>query len=316
MSKNARIQNTGNTEKFNYTKWGFLLSTSIALFTLIAGVTVPEIRRLIGLESKTGVVQKQDVELITLTETGEPLGGVRIQVISQGAPEFTWTGDTGFAKVKIPSKGDVIVNLTKAGYPTQNLPINLENDQSTTRTIRLTQSGKPEVKSLVSSSPAAPVPNPSITTPPTETNSTPPASSTDLSQKTAGNSESDYVKEFDGFIFNFQDCRLGDKVIKCNFLITNKTRERSFKIRADYNRVIFNDGNEYYGRYVQIGGQNGFEVMTSLPQNVSLKGTLTFNKITTDTNKISLFKIKFSTENEEGEYIRKESEFRNITISN
>jgi len=271
---------------------------------------------LIGLESKTGVVQKQDVELITLTETGEPLGGVRIQVISQGAPEFTWTGDTGFAKVKIPSKGDVIVNLTKAGYPTQNLPINLENDQSTTRTIRLSPLGKPEVKSVVSSSPAAPVPNPSITTPPTETSSTPPASSTDLSQKTAGNSESDYVKEFDGFIFNFQDCRLGDKVIKCHFLITNKTRERTFKIRADYNRVIFNDGNEYYGRYVQIGGQNGFEVMTSLPQNVSLKGTLTFNKITTDTNKISLFKIKFSTENEEGEYIRKESEFRNITISN
>jgi hypothetical protein len=73
---------------------------------------------------------------------------------------------------------------------------------------------------------------------------------------------------------------------------------------------------EDYGRNVQIGSPKGYQVMTTLPQDVSLKGTVNFKKVTTDTNKITLFKIKFSSENTEGEYIHKEIEFRNITISN
>lgn len=75
MSKNARFENTGNTKHFNYTKWGFILGTSIAIATLIASVTVPEVRCSIGLKSEACVVQTQVVELITQTEQGETLGG-------------------------------------------------------------------------------------------------------------------------------------------------------------------------------------------------------------------------------------------------
>jgi hypothetical protein len=174
MSQNSRIQNRSNAKKFNYTKWGFIFGTSIAVVGAITtAVTVPEVRCFLGLKSEACVVQKQDVELITLTETGNPLALVRIQVISQGAPEVTQTDNNGYGKVKIPSKGDVNVILSKEGYPTQRFLINLGNDQSTTRTIWLSPSGNPEVKSSTPSSPLVPVPSPSTTTPSLETTPTP-----------------------------------------------------------------------------------------------------------------------------------------------
>jgi hypothetical protein len=178
MSQNSRIQNSNNAKKFNYTKWGFILGTLIAVAGVVATVaTVPEARCSLGLKSEACVVQKREVELITLTETGNPLALVRIQVISQGAPEVTQTDNSGYGKVKIPSTGDVNVILSKEGYPTQRFWINLENDQSTTRTILLSQSGSPEVKSSTGSSPLVPVSSPSTTTPSPETTSTPSISS-------------------------------------------------------------------------------------------------------------------------------------------
>ncbi|GAA6617597.1 SH3 domain-containing protein [Scytonema sp. NUACC26] len=112
---------------------------------LIVSVIVPEIRRSLHLE-KDGE-QTQEFELITQTEQGATLPGVKILVISQGAPEVKATDNNGYAKVKLPSKGDVVVNLSKAGYPTQNFTINLENEQSTTRIVQLSQAGGLEVKS-------------------------------------------------------------------------------------------------------------------------------------------------------------------------
>jgi uncharacterized protein YjbI with pentapeptide repeats len=148
MSQNTKNQ---NRKKFNFTKWGFVLAI---VGTVATVATVPEIRRLTGLQS-AGVVQKQEVELITQTEQGEVLPGVKVRVSSKGAPEFKSTDNNGYAKVQIPSKGDVAVNLSKAGYPTQNFTINLENEQSTTRVINLSKSGDPEVKSPASAPPTS-----------------------------------------------------------------------------------------------------------------------------------------------------------------
>lgn len=69
-----------------------------------------------------------------------------IQFIAKGAPEVQYTDNNGYAKVGIPSKGDVRVNLSKSGYPAQDFIINLENDQTTTRIIRFSQSGQPKIE--------------------------------------------------------------------------------------------------------------------------------------------------------------------------
>ncbi|WP_017317726.1 pentapeptide repeat-containing protein [Mastigocladopsis repens] len=158
MSQNPT---TPNRKKFNFTKWGFILAI---VGTVATVATVPEIRGLIAPKSETGVVQKQEVELITQTEQGETLPGVKVRVISHGAPEVKSTDDNGYAKVQIPSKGDVVVNLSKAGYPTQNFTINLENEQSTTRVINLSKSGEPDVKSGASAAPTSSISNQPQTT--------------------------------------------------------------------------------------------------------------------------------------------------------
>lgn len=165
MSQNPASQ---NRQKFNFTKWGFIVGTPIAITGVVAALAVvPELRCSIGLKSEVCVVPKQDVELYTQKQTGEFLGGVKVQFISQGAPEVKWTDNNGYVKVKIPSKGDVVINLSKDGYPTQTFSINLENEQSTTRVIQFSQSGEPEVKTPSSLTPtSSPTPSPSVSTPP------------------------------------------------------------------------------------------------------------------------------------------------------
>jgi len=137
-----------NSKKFSFTKWGALLATPIALATLVAGFTVPEVRCLAGLKSEVCTVEKQEIQLITQTEKGDTLPGVKLQYISQGAPEVQYTDNNGFARVNIPSQGDVNVILTKAGYPTQDFTIDPQNDQSKTRIIRFAASGTPAITAL------------------------------------------------------------------------------------------------------------------------------------------------------------------------
>jgi uncharacterized protein YjbI with pentapeptide repeats len=137
-----------NSKKVNYIRWSSILSAPIAIAAIVVGVTVPEARCFLRLKSEVCAVQRQEIQLITQTETGEPLPSVKIQYISQGAPEVQYTDNNGFARVNIPSQGDVNIILTKEGYPTQNFTIDLQNEQSRTRTIRFTASGTPEVTAL------------------------------------------------------------------------------------------------------------------------------------------------------------------------
>ncbi|MEG5039053.1 MULTISPECIES: hypothetical protein [unclassified Microcoleus] len=154
---------TQKSPKINYTKWAFVLGTPIAFMGLIATVfTVPGFRDIIYPKSATSPEKTQEVELITQTELGEPLDGVRIQFIAVGAPPVKYTDSNGYAKVTISSKGDVSVNLTKAGYPPQNFTINLNNEQKITQTIRFSPSGKPIIDEL---SPALPTVKPTPSPP-------------------------------------------------------------------------------------------------------------------------------------------------------
>jgi uncharacterized protein YjbI with pentapeptide repeats len=137
-----------NPKKPNYTKWGIIVSLLTAIAGTGASFTVPEVRCFIGLKSDACTAQRQEVQFITQAETGETLPGVEIKYISQGAPEVQYTDNNGFARVKVPSKGDVKLILSKKGYPTQEFTVDLQNDQSTTRTVRLKQSGQPEITPL------------------------------------------------------------------------------------------------------------------------------------------------------------------------
>jgi hypothetical protein len=142
-------------KKFNYVKWGFI----VALFGAIAtALTVPEFRCSMGLLSDTCSMPQKEVELITQSETGEALSGVKLQVISKGAPENQYTDGNGYVKVNIASKGDVRVNLSKSGYPVQDFLINLANDQKTVRLIRFSKSGQPIVTPTSTIPPIAPSP--------------------------------------------------------------------------------------------------------------------------------------------------------------
>ena len=184
-----------NSQKINYTKWGFILGTPIAFLALVAtAATVPEFRCTIDKTAAVCSEQRQDVELYTQTEEGEYLADVKIIFTAKGPPEFKYTDNSGYAKVKIPTKGDVSVNLTKVGYPTQNFTINLENEQSATRTIRLSKSGQPKIDGSPPISPTVtPAPTPTVTptpVPPTPTATTTEVKCEDVSRN--GNNDYDY----------------------------------------------------------------------------------------------------------------------------
>lgn len=143
--------------KFNYATLGLILS---AIGTIAAVLAIPSgVYCSIGLFADSCPSLKE-IDLITQTETGESLGGVKVQFIAKGAPEVQYTDSNGYVKVKIASRGDVRINLSKSGqYTGQDFIINLANDQNTVRIIRLTKSGQPDVSSLPT------IPNLPVTTP-------------------------------------------------------------------------------------------------------------------------------------------------------
>lgn len=69
-------------------------------------------------------------------------------------------------RLRFLAEGDVLVTLSKSGYPTKSFSINLLIDRNRVRVIRLTKSGQLEVSSLpkipdvVASVQASPVPSP------------------------------------------------------------------------------------------------------------------------------------------------------------
>jgi hypothetical protein len=160
-------------KKFNYLKWGFVVAFVGAIATVL---TVPEFRCSMGLLSDTCSISQKEVELITQTEIGEALAGVKLQIISKGAPENQYTDSNGYAKVNIASRGDVRVSLSKSGYPVQDFLINLANDQNTVRLIRFSRSGQPIVtpKSTIPPTPSI-SPSPTSTIPPTPSTSSSPS---------------------------------------------------------------------------------------------------------------------------------------------
>ncbi|MGB8689346.1 MAG: hypothetical protein WCD53_18675 [Microcoleus sp.] len=146
-------------------KWNIYIG-SITIFLAIIGivvaVTIPEVRRLIGLETNQPPEMKE-VELIVKSESLQPLLNVNVEFKSLGPPETKDTDSRGYAKIRIPSTTDVQITLMKEGFVPITQVIDLKKDPVLTRTYTL--------KSISASTPQTPPdkPNPvPLSPPPTE----------------------------------------------------------------------------------------------------------------------------------------------------
>lgn len=289
----------------NYGKWSVILGILIALLGSIAAiVAVPDIGCRVGLHLPSCAVPLKEVELFTQAETGEFLAGVKIQFMAKGAPEFQYSDNNGYAKVQIPSRGDVRVNLNKAGYPVQEFIINLENPQPPVRLIRFSQLGQPKIEQVASTPvPAAPVPSPIPTTSPTPT---PPTNSPTTR----------YTQLHEGILFQLKGCRKENETLKCEFLVTDQKQNRKLYIYTrsiNSSRIIAPQGNQYIAKSVDFGGtEHSTYVHQNLVQGIGLKAFITFKKVPIQINQLDLFEVSARTQSQGYLPIR----FRDIPVSN
>lgn len=156
---------------FNYNKWSLIIGSAIALCTIAATITVPEVRCGIGLEQCTS--EDELVDIIVKQENLRPLQGVKVYFASKGAPEVVETDSNGYAQIKIPSRGDVKVDLLKDDYQPITFMINLKNNKDNTRTVTLK---KLQVQSDSSRATINPPSTPSQTSPKNKGLTAPPTS--------------------------------------------------------------------------------------------------------------------------------------------
>jgi hypothetical protein len=260
-------------KKVNYAKWSVIITFVIGVPGAIATLaTFPEIGCKAGLPLPSCNVPQKKVEFVTQTETGELLPNVKVEVIAnKGAPEVQYTDTYGYVKVNVPSKGDVKVVLSKQGYPTQNFTINLENNQDTIRTIKLSQSGQPNVIA-VASLPASPIPSDSPS--PTPFSSASPTPSPDPSPPT--------TVQVDGNVtWELKSCIRQQKNVSCAFVINTAKEINGYDFAlSSYTKITDYKGREYYpskGRFVSSTAEAGAWIARDIQKYNDLKKGPTYD---------------------------------------
>ena len=77
-------------------------------------------------------------DLIVLSESEkQPIEGVDVLVVSKGPPETRKTDSSGFIQLDIPERSDLQITLSKSGFHSKTVSINLSNDPNRTRTYYL-----------------------------------------------------------------------------------------------------------------------------------------------------------------------------------
>lgn len=122
-------------------KWGFVVaSIIIPVVAIVVGFTNKEIRCFFRLDSEEACQSNYiDVDLIVQTYQFAPLKDVEVRFITKGAPEVRSTDNNGYSRLRIPSRGDAEIILSKNGFETLRQIINLGNDSNRTRTYQLKQ---------------------------------------------------------------------------------------------------------------------------------------------------------------------------------
>jgi hypothetical protein len=84
--------------------------------------------------------KETEVKFIVVGKDKQPIEGAKIQFISDGAPEIRLTNTDGYVRIKIPSREDINIILSKEGFETIDKIINLRVDSLRTRTFTLEKS--------------------------------------------------------------------------------------------------------------------------------------------------------------------------------
>jgi hypothetical protein len=127
------LQNVGIQKSFHtfiYT----IIPTAIVIF----GVTTnTEVKCSIGLESERICSKLSRIELIIQTTKGIPLGNVEVMIITLGTPVLGFSDSNGYFRFTAGNKDTVRITLTKEGFATQSLIMNVTINPSTVRVIRM-----------------------------------------------------------------------------------------------------------------------------------------------------------------------------------
>jgi hypothetical protein len=97
-----------------------------------------------------------------------------------------------------------------------------------------------------------------------------------------------------GCLFQLKGCSLSGSSAKCEFLITNKEKERDrpFELKRDLTRIIDDGGREYFGSYFALGAHGApYDVQNILPADVPMGGHVQFEGIKPGTRKLQLIEI-------------------------
>ena len=306
---------------FNYTKWSFVIGTAIALSTIGITVAVPEVRCAIGLEKCT--VQNELVDFIVKGENSQFIPGVKVYLASKGAPEVVETDSNGYAQIKIPSRGDVNINLQKEGYQAKSFTVNLKNNRENTRTITLEKLGSSTIN-------AVSIDNSSSSLEENKKNTSLSEVSVKKAQEKHNNTSQNHsqnksvkVIEDNSFKVELKGC-YGNKKVHCDFMITNlESGDRSFRLSTNSRTIDFS-GNEYGPREIRVAraskksSDTGYTTASSaLIQGVPTKARIDFD-LPAQLNSLAVIEINYSDTNYQGglydNNVYRNIHFRNVKI--
>ena len=278
------------TKKSKYTL-AFILLISIPMFIITSCTTTQNKERQI--DSVEPIVKQEKLfEFTTETKSGVPLKDVIVTVNASGAPEIAYSDENGYVKVKIPSEGDVRINLKKEGYETQTITVNLNTQQSINRRYRLREINQTQSNKAPADNSAN---NNVIGNNRVNDESSNVRKSITNNNNNSENKASNSVEAQD-FLFNIENCRKTSSDEKqCTLLITNQVEERKLVIYGNYgrggqSRIIDSSGNEIIASRVALGKKSNRAYVSSVMlTNVPIKATIVFKGlIEKDINTISI----------------------------
>jgi hypothetical protein len=115
-------------------------STKIFLVFVAIGLAVAGLLNFSDLFSafnKEKMNELIEVQLLVETAESQPISNVEVRFTTKGAPDTKYTNTSGYAQIKIPSRDDVDITLTKEGYETLTETINLKTDPDRNKKFRL-----------------------------------------------------------------------------------------------------------------------------------------------------------------------------------
>jgi hypothetical protein len=251
----------------------------IPIMAIVTAITNQEIRCFLRLDSGQICLSGfTKVQLVVRNKKYEPIQGVEVRFLAQGAPDVKYTDSNGFSDIQIPSREDIEITLIKDGFETLNQVVNVGNSpDDRTRTFQLKGNS---LEGQASSVPVTPSVSPKIFSP-ALTPSPHPAGL----QETEDN---DYKVQLKG-------CRRSNTRVRCDLLITNlASKDRSFRLSIDDIKIIADAGDAFKPREVQVGIANGTVAKDTLASNIQVKGSILFEEVPIQINNFSMLELKYN----------------------